>query len=171
MFATTTISLCTAYEFVQKQGHTSNSALFIPLSIQATVSTITIAPTNDNKGVLDFTGGGGGDGEDCGGEEAATKGSEQLPPLRSLFDCSYNKTGTVNDGKDGWECVWCGLAPRHAPRALKHVLKIKITNIAICRATIPDRFRARYLSLFNADQVWWKQRSVQMNIVKSPWCR
>lgn len=93
-------------------------------------------------------------------------------PSGSLFDCSYTKTGTVNDGKDGWECVWCGkrLAPRHAPRALKHVLKIKITNIAICRATIPDRFCARYLSLFNADQVRWKQRSVQMNIVKSPWC-
>ena len=61
----------------------------------------------------------------------------------------------VNDGKDGWECVWCGktFAPNHALRALKHVLKIKKRNIAICRATIPDRFCARYVALFNAGQV------------------
>ncbi len=44
-------------------------------------------------------------------------------------------------------------APRHALRALWHVLKIKKSNIAICKATIPDRFHARYWTLFNAGQV------------------
>ncbi len=30
------------------------------------------------------------------------------PPSRSVFDYSYTKTRMVNNGKDGWECVWCG---------------------------------------------------------------
>jgi hypothetical protein len=72
------------------------------------------------------TDGGGGDGqerEDGVGEEGREEGgeeSEQLLSLRSVFDCPYIQIKTVNDGKDGWECGWCGnfFAPRHASRAL-----------------------------------------------------
>ncbi len=42
-------------------------------------------------------------------------------------------------------------APRHASRALWHVLKINKSNIAICKATILDRFHMRYLALFYAN--------------------
>jgi len=51
--------------------------------------------------------------------------------------------------------VWCGksFAPRHASRAFKHVLKMKKTNIAICKATISERFHARYMALLDANQV------------------
>jgi hypothetical protein len=88
-----------------------------PSSTQPTVSTLT-------------TEGGGGDGqeredgvEEAGGEEGKEEGreeGEQVPFLRSVFDCPFIKISTVNDGKDGWEYGWCGtiFAPRHASRAL-----------------------------------------------------
>jgi hypothetical protein len=87
-------------------------------------------------------------------EEALTEESVQLLPLKSVFDCSYIEL-RVKDGKDGWECVWCGriFTQRHASRALKHVLKIKKSDIAVCKATIPERYRARYWALFSAGQV------------------
>jgi hypothetical protein len=80
-----------------------------PSSTQPTVSTLT-------------TEGGGESGQervDSVGEEGGEEG-EQLPSLKSVFDCSYVKIKTVNDGKDGWECGWCGkwFAPRHALRGL-----------------------------------------------------
>ncbi len=80
-----------------------------PSSAQPTVSTLTTE------------GGGGGEEEreDSVQEEGGKEG-ERLPSLKSVFDCSYIKIKTVNDGKDGWECGWCGkiFAPRHALRAL-----------------------------------------------------
>ena len=49
-----------------------------------------------------------------------------LGALGSVYEC--NKiTLQVVDGKNGWECGWCGgkfFSPRHATRALKHLLKI-----------------------------------------------
>jgi len=54
--------------------------LSTPWSTQVTVSTITTVPSG-NKGVIDYTGG-------WGGGEVVTEESEQLPPLRSVFDCS-----------------------------------------------------------------------------------
>jgi hypothetical protein len=69
-----------------------------------------------------------------------------------VFDCSYIKIKPVNDGKDGWECGWCGknFAPRHALRALQHVLKIKVGNIAVCKAAILDKFLKRYQELYDS---------------------
>jgi hypothetical protein len=124
-------------------------------SAQATTnSTITTAPSDN--GEVDFIEGGGGGGEEGRGEEGEEEGGEvarQLPPLRSVFDCSYIKIRVVKDGKDGWECGWCSnsFAQRYASRALRHVLKIKKSNGAICKATIPNRFLMRYLALFNAN--------------------
>jgi hypothetical protein len=75
-----------------------------PSSTQPTVSTL----------IAEGRGGGGEEREDSVGEEGGEEG-KQLPPLKRIFDCSYIKPKTVNDGKDGWECGWCGkiFAPRH----------------------------------------------------------
>jgi hypothetical protein len=80
-----------------------------PSSTQPTVSTLT----------TEGEGGGGQEREDSVGEEGGEEG-EPLPSLKSVFDCSYIKIKTVNDGKDGWECGWYGIffTPRHASRAL-----------------------------------------------------
>jgi hypothetical protein len=80
-----------------------------PSSTQSTVSTLT----------TEGGGGGGEEREDGIGEEGREEG-ERLPSLKSVFDCSYIKIMTVNEGKDGWECGWCckNFAPRHASRAL-----------------------------------------------------
>jgi hypothetical protein len=80
-----------------------------PSSTQPTVSTLT----------TDRGGGGGQERENSVGKEGREEG-EQLLSLKSVFDCSYIELKTVNDGKDGWECGWCGktFAPRHALRAL-----------------------------------------------------
>jgi hypothetical protein len=60
-----------------------------PASAEPTVSTLTTAaPTNDSKS-----------------EEEEDK---ELPPLKSVLDCKRLQLRTVNDGKHGWECGWCG---------------------------------------------------------------
>ncbi len=123
-----------------------------PSSAQPTVSTLTTE------------GGGGGEEErEDGVQEEGGKEGEQLPSLKSVFDCSYIKIKTVNDGKDGWECGWCGkiFAPRHASRALRHVLKIKGGNIAVCKAAILDQFPKRYQKLYDSGrgQIDSKKRS------------
>jgi hypothetical protein len=62
----------------------------------------------------------GVDKREDGGGEVGKEEIEQLSSLKSVFDCSYIKIKTVNDGKNAWECGWCGksVAPRHASRAL-----------------------------------------------------
>jgi hypothetical protein len=62
----------------------------------------------------------------------------------------------VNDGKDGWECGWCGksFAPGHASRALQHVLKIKGGDIPVCKATILEQFLKRYQKLYDSGRGW-----------------
>jgi hypothetical protein len=84
-----------------------------PSSTQPTVSIIT----------TEGGGGGGEEKEDGVGEEDGEEG-EWLPTLKSVFNCSYIKIKTMNDGKDGWECGWGGkiFAPRHASRALQTVV-------------------------------------------------
>ncbi len=112
-----------------------------PSSAQPTVSTLTTE------------GGGGGEEErEDSVQEEGRKEGEQLPSLKSVFDWSYIKIKTVNDGKDGWECGWCGkiFAPRRASRALRHVLKIKGGNIAVCKAAILDQFLKRYQKLYDS---------------------
>ncbi len=50
--------------------------------------------------------------------------------------------------------VWQDFSPRHASRALRHVLKIKKGDIAPCKATIPDRYCKRYLALLDSGKGW-----------------
>ncbi len=73
-------------------------------------------------------------------------------PSRVCLIVLTSKIKTVNDGKDGWECGWCGkiFAPRHASRALQHVFKIKRGNIAVCKAAIIDKFQKRYEALYDS---------------------
>ncbi len=91
---------------------------------------------------------------------------KELPLLKSVFHCHYITTKIVNDGKDGWECVWCGkkFSPRHASRALQHVFKKK-ADIAVCKAAIPDRYLARYQVLYDSGkgQIDLKKRSSKSN--------
>jgi hypothetical protein len=61
-----------------------------PSSTQSTVSTFT----------AEGGGGGGQEREDGVGKEGGEEG-EQLLYLKTVFDCSYIKIKTVNDGKDG----------------------------------------------------------------------
>jgi hypothetical protein len=73
----------------------------MPASTEPTVSTLTTAaPTNDS--------------------ESEEEEDKELPPLKSVFDCKHLQLRTVNDGKHGWECGWCGkvFSARHASRAL-----------------------------------------------------
>jgi hypothetical protein len=80
-----------------------------PSSTEPTVSTLTTE-----------VGRGGEEEREDGEQEEGEEEGERLPSLKRVFDCSYIKIKTVNDGKDGWECGWCGkiFAPRHALRAL-----------------------------------------------------
>jgi len=67
--------------------------------------------------------GGGGEAIDLCGEE----GEEVcLPTISTVWECAYINYKDVN-GKEGWECQWYGLSfkPRHASRAMRHVLKLK----------------------------------------------
>jgi hypothetical protein len=96
------------------------------------------------KEMIQNTRGGGDNGvDDVDGVDVTMLGT-----LGSVYKC--NKiTLRVVDGKDGWECGWCGnfYSPRHATRALKHLLKIKKGDIAICKAIIPHEYSARYQQL------------------------
>jgi hypothetical protein len=87
------------------------------------------------------------------GEERNEPVDEELPPLRSIFDCAYIVVRVVNDGKDCWECRWCSkiFSPKHASCALCHVLKIRKNDIALCKAAIPEIYHKRYLDLYNAN--------------------
>jgi len=92
-------------------------------------------------------GGGGGEAIDLCGEE----GEEVcLPSISTVWECAYINYNVVN-GKEGWECQWCGLSfkPRHATRAMRHVLKMKGGDIAICRAAISVNYRDRYQALYD----------------------
>ena len=53
------------------------------------------------------------------------------------------------DGKTGWRCLWCNKFsnPKHATRALCHLLKISGQGIAICKAIIPPLRLERYRAL------------------------
>ena len=69
--------------------------------------------------------------EESGREERNDPVEEELPPLHSIFDCAYIVVRVGNDGKEVWECRWCSkiFAPKHASRALRHVLKIRVDQL------------------------------------------
>ena len=73
-----------------------------------------------------------------------------LPAISTVWECAYINFKDVN-GKEGWECLWCGVSfkPRHATRAMRHVLKMKGGDIAICKAVIIARYRDRYQALYD----------------------
>ena len=73
-----------------------------------------------------------------------------LPAISAVWECAYINFKDVN-GKEGWECQRCGLSfkPRHATRAMRHVLKLKGGDIAICKAVISVRYRDRYQALYD----------------------
>ena len=68
----------------------------------------------------------GGDNSVGGVEEDVGVDGSELPALGSVFECDHINP-KILDGKDGWECRWCGhfFSPWHSARASKHVLKIK----------------------------------------------
>jgi len=75
---------------------------------------------------------------DSGGEE-----DTQLLPLTSIFHCPFIKeSANTQIGKVSWLCKWCGKTffPRHQSRALKHVLNIKLGDIAVCSSLIPKEY-------------------------------
>ena len=78
----------------------------------------------------------------------------------------YINLKDLNGGKYGWECQWCGLSfkPRHATRALRHVLKLKGGDIAICRAVITVRYREQYQAFYNRQfiRIETKRKSDEM---------
>jgi hypothetical protein len=74
-----------------------------------------------------------------------------LLPLTSIFHCPFIKeTTNSQNGKKGWSCKWCGkiFLPRHHSRAICHVLKIKLGDIAICTSSIPKEYENRYRALY-----------------------
>ena len=83
--------------------------------------------------ILQGGGQGGHESEEDGEEDAGVDGTE-LATLVSVYKCDHVKP-KVKDGKDGWECGWCGsfFSPRHATRALKHLLKIKMGVLLFAR--------------------------------------
>jgi hypothetical protein len=76
-----------------------------------------------------------------------------LPAISTVWECAYINYKDVN-GKEGWECQWCGLSfkPRHATRAMRHVLKLKGGDMAICKAVISARYRDQYQALYLYDR-------------------
>ena len=115
-------------------------------------SQLTLDSDFDLNDDISFSGGGvqgGGENEVEGEEEedAGVDGAE-LATLGSVFECDRINIKRMND-KEGWECGWCGVffSPRHATRALKHVLKIKKGGIGVCKAVIPPQYLARYTLL------------------------
>ena len=106
---------------------------------QTTVSTLTVVETPDHN-VADMI------VRTANTEMNIAKGDVAepvLPPIKSIFDCPYVVKMILNDGRPGWDCLWCGkrFSPRHSTRALCHVLKIKKGDIAVCTAAISDQYR------------------------------
>jgi len=122
---------------------------------QQFINTIVITTEGEEEG-------GGGEAIDLCGEE----GEEVcLPTISAVWECAYINYKDVN-GKDGWECLWCGISfkPRHATRALRHVLKLNGGDIAICKAAITARYQERYQALYDRQfiRIETKRKSNEM---------
>jgi hypothetical protein len=64
----------------------------------------------------------------------------------SIWNDAYISYVSGKYGKKGWKCHWCNKVfyTIHATRVVCHLLKIKGTNIAICKAIIPSEQFACY---------------------------
>jgi hypothetical protein len=74
-----------------------------------------------------------------------------LLPLTSIFHCPFiEESANSQSGKKGWLCKWCGkmFSPRHHSWSICHVLKIKLSDIAICTSSIPKEYEDRYRALY-----------------------
>ena len=83
---------------------------------------------------------------DSGGGEETT-----LLPFTSIFHCPFIQESTNSkNGKMGWLCKWCDkkFLPRHQSRAICHVMKIKLGDIAIYTVSIPKEYEGRYRALY-----------------------
>jgi hypothetical protein len=106
-----------------------------PQQLQGT----TVSALTTDSGIVDLS-------VDSGGGEETT-----LLPLMSIFHCPFIKEcSNSKNGKMGWLCKWCGkkFLPRHQSRAICHVLKIKLGDIAICTVSIPREYEDRYRALY-----------------------
>jgi hypothetical protein len=69
----------------------------------------------------------------------------------SIFHCPFiEESANSQNGKKGWLCKWCGkmFSPCHHSQAIRHVLKIKLGDIAICTSSIPKEYEDRYRALY-----------------------
>ncbi len=87
-----------------------------------------------------------------------------LLPLMSIFHCPFiEESASTKTGKKGWLCKWCGktFSPRHHSWAIRHVLKIKLGDIAICTSSIPKDYKDRYCALYtrSTEQMTSKKHS------------
>ena len=71
-----------------------------------------------------------------------------LPAISTVWECAYINYKDVN-GKEGWECQWCGQLGQWA---MRHVLKLKGGDIDICKAVISARYRDQYQALYSYDR-------------------
>jgi hypothetical protein len=74
-----------------------------------------------------------------------------LLPLTSILHCPFiEESANSQNEKKGWLCKWCGkmFLPRHHSWANRHVLKIKLGDIAICTSSIPKEYEDRYSALY-----------------------
>jgi hypothetical protein len=72
-------------------------------------------------------------------------------PLTSIFHCPFIKeSANSQNRKKGWLCKWCGkmFLLRHHSQAIRHVLKIKLGDIAICTSSISKEYEDRYRALY-----------------------
>ena len=115
-FINTTPSIHRTTNTATTQSSICNNNLLTP-------SSITTEGEEEGGGGRREEEGEGGEAIDLCGEE----GEEVcLPTISTVWECVYINYKDVN-GKEGWECLWCGIGfkPRHATRALRHVLKLK----------------------------------------------
>jgi hypothetical protein len=87
------------------------------------------------------------------------KRSDKEKSAMSQLMRSYRPSGVYSTahilwfGWGTWESRWCSnfFAPKHASRALRHVLKIWKNDVVICKAAILEIYHKRYSDLYNAN--------------------
>ncbi len=141
------------------------------MTLTAGKTTILINDGNDgdDKDFIEAGSGGGFDdnivlrGEESGGEESG-QGEEHGDLLEGVYcgpGCEQWK------GRVGMQVLQSVFATKHASRALRHVLKIRKSDIMICKAAIPERYRKRYLDLYKADtECPFGTRSIQFHTLQ-----
>jgi hypothetical protein len=95
-----------------------------------------------------------------------------LLPLMSIFHCPFiEENANIKTGKKGWICKWCGkmFSPRHHSRAIRHVLKIKLGDIATCTSSISRSMRIDTMHCTPEARNEWHQRSARIHRLMMLW--